>query len=119
MPAAATDNASMSGFVGAYRREHQADPDAFAVAEYDAVHMLAAAVIDIASAGGIESVTGDAVRARLSAMRWQGLATDYRSDGRGNMAHEALIVCYDGVGRIPEIATKYAFSPSEFPNKSK
>jgi hypothetical protein len=35
------------------------------------------------------------------------------------MVHEALIVCYDGVGRIPEIATKYAFSPSEFPNKSK
>ncbi len=109
MPAAATDNASMGDFVTAYRREYQSDPDAFAAAQYDAVRMLGAALMEIVQAGGVEAVTGDAVRGRLSAMRWRGLATDYRSDGKGNMAHEALIVCYDGTSRVPAIVAKYAF----------
>ena len=111
MPAAATDNAGMANFVAAYRSQYHADPDAFAAAQYDAVRMLGAAVVEIAAAGGASAVTGEAVRARLSATRWRGLATEYRSDGKGNMAHEALIVCYDGSGRIPAIVSKYAFPP--------
>jgi len=31
----------------------------------------------------------------------------YRSDGAGNMAHSAIIVCYDGSGRTPVIVQRY------------
>lgn len=111
MPAAATDNLDMRNFVGAYRSDYQGDPDAFAVGTYDAVRMLGAAIAEILQAGSIESVTGDSVRTRIAAMRWRGLATEYRSDGKGNMAHEALIVCYDGASRVPAITSKYVFPP--------
>jgi branched-chain amino acid transport system substrate-binding protein len=111
MPTAARDNAGMADFVAAYRREYRTDPDAFATAEYDAVRMLAAAIADIVKAGGAAAVTGAAVQARLAEMRWRGLATEYKSDGKGNMAHEALIVCYDGTSRVPAIVSKYVFPP--------
>jgi branched-chain amino acid transport system substrate-binding protein len=31
----------------------------------------------------------------------------YRSDGKGNMAHGAVIVCYDGTSRIPRLVKRY------------
>jgi branched-chain amino acid transport system substrate-binding protein len=31
----------------------------------------------------------------------------YKSDGRGNMAHSAIILCYDGTSRVPKIAVRY------------
>jgi branched-chain amino acid transport system substrate-binding protein len=31
----------------------------------------------------------------------------YRSDGAGNMAHSAIIVCYDGTSRTPRIVKRY------------
>ncbi|HJQ60161.1 MAG TPA: ABC transporter substrate-binding protein [Vineibacter sp.] len=111
MPAAVTDHVGMRDFVTAYRRDYQSDPDAFAVADYDAVRMLDSAIGEVIRAGGLAAVTGESVRARLAAARWRGLATEYRSDGKGNMAHEALIVCYDGAGRVPAITTKYVFPP--------
>lgn len=109
MPASSMDNPRMKAFVEAYRAEYKADPDAFAVAEYDAVSMLAAAIAEIARADGADKVSGEAVRTRLSAMRHRGLATEYRSDGRGNMVHTAIIVCYDGISRVPPIAQRYSF----------
>ncbi|HEX2887066.1 ABC transporter substrate-binding protein [Vineibacter terrae] len=111
MPAAATDSADMQGFVTAYRRDYGADPDAFAAAQYDAVRMLGLLVEDIVKAKGADAVTGEAVRAALAQARWRGLATEYFSDGKGNMAHEALIVCYDGSGRVPVIKQKYVLPP--------
>ena len=32
----------------------------------------------------------------------------YKSDGKGNMAHDALIVCYDGKSRVPQIIKQYS-----------
>jgi branched-chain amino acid transport system substrate-binding protein len=32
----------------------------------------------------------------------------YRSDGKGNMAHDAVIVCFDGKSRAPAIVERYA-----------
>jgi branched-chain amino acid transport system substrate-binding protein len=32
---------------------------------------------------------------------------DYRNDGTGNMAHYAIIVCYDGASRTPAIVKRY------------
>lgn len=109
MPASSMNDPRMKAFVEAYRAEYKADPDAFAVAEYDAVSMLAAAIAEIARADGADRVSGEAVRTRLSAMRHRGLATEYRSDGRGNMVHTAIIVCYDGISRVPPIAQRYSF----------
>ena len=105
-PAASIDDAKMKAFVEAYRKEYRADPDAFAAAEYDAVSMLAVAIAEIAKAG---SVTGESVREKLSTMRYRGLAAEYRSDGKGNMVHTAMIVCYDGTSRVPPIAQRYTF----------
>jgi branched-chain amino acid transport system substrate-binding protein len=31
----------------------------------------------------------------------------YKSDGFGNMAHSAEIVCYDGKTRIPKVVKRY------------
>jgi branched-chain amino acid transport system substrate-binding protein len=33
----------------------------------------------------------------------------YKSDGHGNMAHSAVIVCYDGASPIPKIVRHYDF----------
>jgi branched-chain amino acid transport system substrate-binding protein len=33
--------------------------------------------------------------------------TTYKSDGKGNMAHEAEIVCFDGVSRVPKVVERY------------
>lgn len=109
MPAASMDEAKMKAFVEAYRAEYKADPDAFAVAEYDAVSMLAAAITEIARSDGADKVSGDAVRAKLSSLSHRGLATEYKSDGKGNMVNSAIIVCYDGTGRVPPIARRYRF----------
>lgn len=37
-----------------------------------------------------------------------GLAMAYRSDGKGNMAHDAVIIFYDGTSRVPHIVKRYA-----------
>ena len=31
----------------------------------------------------------------------------YKSDGKGNMAHDALIVCYDGASLVPAVAKRF------------
>ena len=109
MPAASMGEPRMKAFVEAYRAEYKADPDAFAAAEYDAVSMLAIAVADVARTAGVDKVSGEAVRARLASLSHRGLATTYRSDGKGNMVHAAIIVCYDGSSRVPAIAQRYSF----------
>ena len=32
---------------------------------------------------------------------------EYYSDGKGNMAHDAVIICYDGSDRQPDIVKHY------------
>ena len=51
--------------------------------------------------------SADEVRAYLAATTYRGLAMTYRSDGAGNMAHSAVIMCYDGASRIPDIVARY------------
>ena len=48
-----------------------------------------------------------AIRAALAERTHDGLAMTYKSDGTGNMAHDAVIVCYDGKGRMPAIVRRY------------
>jgi len=90
----------MEAFTDSYRRAFDGEPDAFAAGQYDAVMM----VLD-ALAGGASDA--EQVRDALASGTYRGAAMTYRSDGRGNMAHDAVIVCYDGKTRIPTIAKRY------------
>ena len=97
----------MRDFLAAYRAAYKSDPDAFAAAQFDAVHMLGHVIGDLLREG--TSVTPMKVRERLGTARWQGAVTTYWSDGKGDMAHEAEIVCFDGTDRVPRVAAKYSF----------
>jgi branched-chain amino acid transport system substrate-binding protein len=95
---------AMRQFLAAYRAAFGTDPDGFALGQYDATMMVLHAVAD----GARDAA--DVTRA-LSMTSYPGLAMTYRSDGRGDMAHSAVIVCYDGQTRIPNIVRHYDFPP--------
>jgi branched-chain amino acid transport system substrate-binding protein len=87
-------------FLADYRKEFAAEPDAYALAQYDGARMVLAAL----AAG---AATPEKLRETLSRESYQGIAMRYRSDGAGNMAHSAIIVCYDGSGRTPKVVQHY------------
>jgi branched-chain amino acid transport system substrate-binding protein len=87
-------------FLADYRAAFGTDPDAYALAQYDGTQML----LDILAHG---ARTGEQVRAALAIGQWDGVAMHYASDGHGDMAHGAIILCYDGVTRIPTIVRRY------------
>ena len=95
----------MRDFLAAYRAAYKSDPDAFAAAQFDAVHMLGHILGELTRAK--EALTPAAVQARLAREEWKGVVTTYKSDGRGNMAHEAEIICYDGTSRVPVPVARY------------
>ena len=92
--------AKMKSFLAAYRKMFGHAPDAFSLGAYDGVNMALKAV-----KGGAR--TAEAIRAALSKMTYKGLAMTYKSDGKGNMAHTAVIMCYDGKSRVPTIVKTY------------
>jgi len=83
-----------------YRAAFQTDPDAYALGQYDGVMMVLRAVADGAK-------TAAEVRDYLATKTYKGLAMTYKSDGAGNMAHSAEIVCYDGKTRVPKVVKHY------------
>jgi branched-chain amino acid transport system substrate-binding protein len=87
-------------FLAAYRQAFGADPDAYALAQYDGAEMVLAAI-----AAGAR--TPEAVREALAGGSYKGIAMTYRSDGAGNMAHSAIMLCYDGTSRTPRIVKHY------------
>lgn len=87
-------------FADAYRAAFDREPDAFALGQYDGVNMLLAAI----RAG---AKTAADVRTYLATQRYPGLATTYLSDGKGNMAHSAVILCYADDSRVPTIVKRY------------
>ncbi|HZQ00810.1 MAG TPA: ABC transporter substrate-binding protein [Reyranella sp.] len=94
----------MRAFLDAYRAAYGSEPDAYAATQFDAVHMLGRIL-----AG--KPASPAAVRERLAHDEYKGVVTTYRSDGKGNMAHEAEIVCYDGTSRVPKVVQRYSFAP--------
>lgn len=90
----------LQAFTEAYRAEFDGEPDAFALGQYDGMRMVLDAV-----ANGADTPT--AIRDALANGTHEGLAMTYRSDGTGNMAHSAVIVCYDGVSRVPGVVKRY------------
>ncbi len=90
----------MERFLAQYRSEFKSDPDGFAVGQYDATSM----VIDAVAKG---AKTPEDVRKALSGNAFKGLAMTYKSDGKGNMANSAVIICYDGISRTPKVAQRF------------
>ncbi len=94
----------IADFTQRYQAEFDVLPDAFALAQYDGVSMVLAAI----EAGA----TGPAaIREDLATNSYRGLAMTYKSDGNGNMAHDAVIICYNGKDRLPEIVQRYRGAP--------
>ncbi len=93
-------SAAMEAFTAAYRAAFNTEPDAFALGQYDGVMMVLEAVAKGAH-------TAEQVREALSTGTYAGLAMRYASDGKGDMAHSAIIVCYDGASRVPKITRRY------------
>ncbi len=93
---AADDAPEIAAFARNYRERYKAEPDAFALAAYDAVR----AVFQTWNA---EKPLPES----LAAAEIKGLAMTYKNDGTGNMAHDAIVVCYDGTSRTPRIAKRY------------
>jgi branched-chain amino acid transport system substrate-binding protein len=91
----------MEAFAAAYRARFKAEPDAFAAAQYDGTGMALTAIRAGAS-------TPAALRDQLARGSYEGVAMSYRSDGKGNMAHDAVIICYDGKTRTPALVKRYA-----------
>ena len=90
----------MDKFLAQYRAEFKTEPDGFAVGQYDATSMI----IDAVARG---ARTPEDIRKALSSGSYKGLAMTYKSDGKGNMASSAVVICYDGATRTPRIAKRY------------
>lgn len=90
----------MERFLQQYRQEFKTEPDGYALAQYDGVMMALGAIAEGAT-------TPEAVAKALASGSYRGLGMSYKSDGKGNMAHSAIIVCYDGTSRIPTVAKRY------------
>ena len=94
---AADDHPEIRAFARNFRERFHSEPDAFALAAYDAVRAVL-----------WNWQSGRPVAKSLAAAPIKGLAMTYRTDGKGNMAHDAIIVCYDGTSRVPRIVKRYA-----------
>ncbi len=90
----------MERFLQQYREQFKSEPDGYALGQYDGVMMA----LQAAAQG---ATTPAALTAALSSGTYRGLAMTYKSDGKGNMAHSAIIVCYDGRSRVPTVAKRY------------
>ncbi|HEX4366700.1 MAG TPA: ABC transporter substrate-binding protein [Rhodopila sp.] len=93
---------AMKDFLTRYRAAFHTDPDGFALGQYDATMMALEAVAKGAA-------TAQAVTNALATESYKGVAMTYKSDGHGNMAHSAVIVCFDGTSRVPVVARHYDF----------
>jgi branched-chain amino acid transport system substrate-binding protein len=95
-----SETPAVKKWLAQYRAAFQTEPDAYALGQYDGVAMVLKAVEEGAK-------TPEDVRAYLSEKSFKGIAMTYKSDGAGNMAHSAEIVCYDGKTRIPKVVKRY------------
>lgn len=94
------DRPAVQAFRTAYMKEFNAEPDAYAMAQYDSMKML----MDILDKG---AKSPEDVRKALASQTFKGAAMDYSSDGNGNMVNSAMIICYDGKSRVPKVAARY------------
>jgi branched-chain amino acid transport system substrate-binding protein len=90
----------MERFLKLYRETFGSEPDGWAAGQYDGVMM----VLEAAAKG---AASASEITEALSKTTYRGVAQTYRSDGKGNMAHSAVIMCYDGNSRTPRVVKTY------------
>jgi len=90
----------MERFLKLYRETFGSEPDGWALGQYDGVMM----VLDAAAKGAASAAE---ITQALAKSTYRGIAQTYRSDGKGNMAHSAVIMCYDGNSRVPRVVKTY------------
>ena len=90
----------MKAWADKYAAKFGVEPDGLALGQYDGVKMALQMIADGAR-------TAEDMRAALSKVTYKGVAMTYKSDGKGDMAHDADIACYDGKSRVPYIAHHY------------
>jgi branched-chain amino acid transport system substrate-binding protein len=93
----------MKTWADAYKQRFGVEPDGLALGQYDGVMMALKLV-------GEGAKTAEDLRAALQKATYKGVAMTYKSNGHGDMAHDADIVCWDGKSRVPSIAAHYAGS---------
>ena len=91
----------MKAWADAYKQRFGVEPDGLALGQYDAVMMA----LKLTGEG---AKTAEELRQALQKATYKGVAMTYKSDGEGDMAHDADIVCWDGKTRIPNIVAHYA-----------
>jgi len=87
-------------FLEDYIAKFGAPPDAYAIQQYDGLMMALTAV-----KSGARSA--EDVRKYMSSNSYEGVAMTYKSDGKGNLAHSVVIVCYDGTSLTPKLVKRY------------
>lgn len=85
----------------AYKKRFGIEPDGLALGQYDGVMMTLQMIKEGAK-------TAEDLVSALGKATYNGVAMTYKSNGKGDMAHDADIVCWDGKSRIPNIAKHYA-----------
>ena len=93
-------NPATDRFIDDYLKKYGAMPDAYAIQQYDGLMMALTAVKSGAK------TTAD-VQKYLSTQSYQGVGMSYKADGKGNLAHSAVIVCYDGTSLLPKLVKRY------------
>ena len=97
----ARNTPAIKAWADAYKARFGIEPDGLALGQYDGVMMTLKLISD-----GAETAA-DLVAA-LNTTTYKGVAMTYKSNGHGDMAHDADIVCWDGNSRIPHIARHYS-----------
>jgi branched-chain amino acid transport system substrate-binding protein len=92
---------AIKAWADAYLKRFGLEPDGLALGQYDGVLMA----LTLMSKG---AQTPEDLRAALQRETYQGVAMTYKSNGHGDLAHDAEIVCWDGTSRIPKIVAQYA-----------
>jgi branched-chain amino acid transport system substrate-binding protein len=91
----------MKAWADAYKKRFGIEPDGLALGQYDGAMMTLQLI------GGGAKTAEDLVSA-LGKSTYKGVAMTYKSNGHGDMAHDADIVCWDGKSRIPQIVKHYS-----------
>jgi len=91
----------MKAWADAYKTKFGLEPDGLALGQYDAVMMA----LTLIAAG---ANTPEKLMAAFHGTTYKGVAMSYKSNGKGDMAHDADVVCWNGTSRIPGLAVHYS-----------
>lgn len=91
----------IKAWADAYKAKYGLEPDGLALGQYDGVMM---ALTLIAQGADTPAKLMDAFHKTT----YKGVAMTYKSNGKGDMSHDAEVVCWNGTSRIPSNAARYS-----------